>query len=144
MKKILNILLGCSFALTLALSIWCMAVSGNEASLEQAVSVILIWGYALFGLAIAATLYCAVRGMVKNPAGMKAALVSIAIIIVIVGAALGIAFSHDGLTIPNSGGGVFDNKGELIITESSIIVTYVAFVVAFFAAIYAEVRNAFK
>ena len=88
--------------------------------------------------------YCAVKGMVKNPAGIKKTLASVAIIVVVVGAAVAYALSNAGLAIRNSAGGVFDDPFELVITESSIIVTYVAFVATVIAAVFSEIRNALK
>jgi len=140
MKKILNILLGALCAVTVALLVYAIATGGSEA----AVSLNLIWGYILLAGAALSVVYCAVKGMVKNPAGIKKTLVSVAIIVIVVGAAVAYALSNAGLAIPNSAGGVFDDPFELVVTESSIIVTYVAFVATVIAAIYSEIRNAFK
>lgn len=127
-------------AVTAVLLVWAVATAGSEA----AISANLIWCYALMVAAVLAVVYCAVKGMVKNPAGIKKAIASIAIIVVVVGIALGIALSHKGLAIPNSAGGFFDDPFELVVTESSIIVTYVAFVATVVAAIFSEIRNAIK
>ena len=140
MKKTLNIILGILMAITAALLVWAVATAGSEA----AISANLIWFYILMVVAVLAVVYCAVKGMIKNPAGIKKAIASIAIIVVVVGIALGIALSHKGLAIPNSAGGFFDDPFELVVTESSIIVTYVAFVATVVAAIFSEIRNAIK
>lgn len=140
MKKILNILLVVLIAVTVALLVYAIATGGSE----TAVSLNLIWGYILLVGAALSVVYCAVKGMVKNPTGIKKALASVAIIIVVVGAAVAYALSNSSLAIPNSAGGVFDDPFELVITESSIIVTYVAFVATVIAAVYSEIRNAFK
>lgn len=140
MKKILNILLVVLIAVTVALLVYAIATGGSE----TAVSLNLIWGYILLVGAALSVVYCAVKGMVKNPAGIKKTLASVAIIIVVVGAAVAYALSNSNLAIPNSAGGVFDDPFELVITESSIIVTYVAFVATVIAAVYSEIRNAFK
>lgn len=140
MKKTLNIILGILMAVTVVLLGWAIATGGSEAS----ISANLIWGYVLLVAAALSVVYCAVKGMIKNPAGIKKAVASIAIIVVVVGIALGIALSHKGLAIPNSAGGFFDDPFELVITESSIIVTYVAFVATILAAIFSEIRNAVK
>ena len=68
----------------------------------------------------------------------------ILIVIVVVGAALGVALSHDGLVIPNSAGGVFDNPFDLAISETGIIVTYIVAAAAILVTIAGEVRNALK
>lgn len=140
MKKILNILLVVLIAVTVALLVYAIATGGSE----TAISLNLIWGYILLVGAALSVVYCAVKGMVKNPTGIKKALASVAIIIVVVGAAVAYALSNSNLAIPNSAGGVFDDPFELVITESSIIVTYVAFVATVIAAVFSEIRNAFK
>lgn len=140
MKKILNILLVALIAVTVALLAYAIATGGSE----TAISLNLIWGYALLVGAALSVVYCAVKGMVKNPAGIKKTIASVALIIIIVGAAVAYALSNAGLAIPNSAGGVFDDPFELVVTESSIVVTYVAFVATVIAAIFSEIRNAFK
>lgn len=140
MKKILNILLVVLIAVTVALLVYAIATGGSE----TAISLNLIWGYVLLVGAALSVVYCAVKGMVKNPAGIKKTIASVAVIIVVVGAAVAYALSNAGLAIPNSAGGVFDDPFELVVTESSIIVTYVAFVATVIAAVFSEIRNAFK
>ena len=140
MKKILNILLVVLIAVTVALLVHAIATGGSE----TAISLNLIWGYVLLVGAALSVVYCAVKGMVKNPAGIKKTIASVAIIVVVVGAAVAYALSNAGLAIPNSAGGVFDDPFELVVTESSIIVTYVAFVATVIAAVFSEIRNAFK
>lgn len=140
MKKILNILLVVLIAVTVALLVYAIATGGSE----TAISLNLIWGYVLLVGAALSVVYCAVKGMVKNPAGIKKTLASVAIIVVVVGAAVAYALSNAGLAIRNSAGGVFDDPFELVVTESSIIVTYVAFVATVIAAVFSEIRNALK
>lgn len=140
MKKSLNILLGVLLAVTLVLLVYACVTGGSEAS----ISVNIIWGYVLLAGAVLAVLYSAIKGTIKNPAGVKKTLMSVALVVVVVGASVGVALSHKGLAIPNSAGGVFDNPTVLVITESSIIVTYVALAVAIIVAIASEIRNAFK
>ena len=140
MKKILNILLVALIAVTVALLVYAIATGGSE----TAISLNLVWGYVLLVGAALSVVYCAVKGMVKNPAGIKKTIASVAIIVVVVGAAVAYALSNAGLAIPNSAGGVFDDPFELVVTESSIIVTYVAFVATVIAAVFSEIRNALK
>lgn len=144
MKKILNILLVVLMVVTVALVAYAIAVSGDQSALNTAVSLNLIWGYILLVGAALSVVYCAVKGMVKNPAGIKKTLASVAIIVIVVGAAIAYAMSNSNLAIPNSAGGVFDDPFELVVTESSIVVTYVAFVATVIAAIFSEIRNAIK
>ncbi len=139
MKKILNILLGILMAITAVLMIYAVSTGGSEA----AVSLNLIWGYFLFAAAIAAAIFCAIFGMIKNPAGIKGTIVSVALILIIVGVSYFYSASHTVNIIDLQNNGVFSH-GETVITETSILVTYVAFVAAFLTAIVTEIRGAFK
>lgn len=140
MKKMLNILLGCLFAITAAMVGWAV-ISGGA---DVAISWNLIWGYALLVGAVVCVLWAALKGMLANPASVKKTLLAVVLVVVIVGAALGVALSHDGLVIPNSAGGVFDDPFELVISEVGILVTYVVAAAALLVTVYAEVRNLLK
>ena len=128
------------FAITLALVGWAV-VSGGA---EVAISWNLLWGYALLVVAILSVICAAIKGTITHPAGLKNTLIAIAIVVVVVGAALGVALSHDGLVIPNSAGGVFDDPFELAISETGIIVTYIVAVAAIVVTVIGEVRNVLK
>lgn len=54
-------------AITVILMIYAIATGGSDA----AISMNLAWGYFLIAFAILAALFCAVFGMIKNPAGIK-------------------------------------------------------------------------
>ena len=73
MKKILNILLGILMAITVVLMVYAIATGGSDAS----ISVNLMWGYFLFVFAVAAAIFCAVFGMIQNPAGIKGTILSL-------------------------------------------------------------------
>ena len=140
MKKMLNILMVALFVITFALVGWAV-ISGGA---EVAISWNLIWGYTLLVAAIVSVICAAIKGTITNPAGLKNTLIAVAIVVVVVGAALGVALSHDGLVIPNSAGGVFDKPFELAISETGIIVTYIVAAAAILVTIVGEVRNALK
>lgn len=140
MKKMLNILMAGLFVITLALVGWAVISGGSEV----AISWNLMWGYALLVVAIVSVICAAIKGTITNPAGLKNTLIAVVLVVVVVGAALGIALSHDGLTIPNSAGGVFDDPFELVISETGILVTYVVAAATLLVTIFAEVRNALK
>lgn len=127
-------------AITVILVAYAILTSGSD----TAVSINIIWGYILFGLSLLVAVVAAIKDMFTNTAGVKKTLLSVILIVVVIGAAIAISASHKGLTIPNSEGGVFDDPFELIITETSIIVTYVAFAAAIVVALYSVVRNALK
>ncbi len=136
----LNILLGLLFAITAAMVGWAV-VSGGA---DVAISCNLIWGYVLLVGAIVSVLWAAIKGMMTNPAGVKKTMLAVVLVIVVVGAALGIALSHEGITIPNSAGGVFDDPFELLVSEVGILVTYVVAAATLLVTLYAEVRNLLK
>ena len=139
MKKILNVLLGILMAVTVVLLGYAIATGGSDA----AIGANLIWGYFLFVFAIAAALFCALFGMIENPAGIKGTILSVLLILVVVGVSYFYASGHtvNILDLQNNG---FFSRGETVITETSILVTYVAFVAAFLTAIVTEIRGAFK
>ena len=140
MEKKLNMLMAGLFALTLVFVAWAVISGGSDV----AISWNLIWGYTLLVAAIVSVIWAAIKGTITNPAGLKNALIATAVVVVVVGAALGIALSHDGLVIPNSAGGVFDDPFEFVISEVGILVTYVVAAAALLVTIAGEVRNALK
>ena len=140
MKKMLNILLGLLFAVTAAMVGWAVVSGGNEV----AISWNLVWGYALLVVAAVSVLLAAIKGTITNPAGLKKTLLAVVLVVVIVGAALFIALGHDGLVIPNSAGGVFDDPFELVISEVGLLVTYVVAATSIVVTLYTEVRNLIK
>ena len=139
MKKFLNILLGILMAITAALLVYALATGGSEA----AISLNLMWGYGLFVFAIAAAIFCALFGMIKNPAGIKGTILSLALIIIIVGVSYFVSAGHDIQIVDLQNNGFFGH-GETVLTEASILVTYVAFVAAFVTAIITEIWGVFK
>ena len=140
MKKMLNILLGLLFAVTAAMVGWAVVSGGNEV----AISWNLVWGYALLVVAIVSVLISAIKGTITHPAGLKQTLLAVVLVIVIVGASLFIALGHDGIVIPNSAGGVFDDPFELVISEVGLLVTYVVAAASILVTLYTEVRNLIK
>jgi hypothetical protein len=140
MKKKLNMLMVGLFVVTLALVGWAVISGGSEV----AISWNLLWGYALLVVAVVSVICAAIKGTITHPAGLKNTLIATAIVVVVVGIALGVALSHDGLVIPNSAGGVFDNPFDLVISEAGIIVTYIVSAATILVTIVGEVRNALK
>lgn len=139
MKKVFNILLGILLVITAVLVGYAMATGGSEA----AISLNLMWGYFLFVGALAAALFCALFGMIKNPAGVKGTILSVALILIVIGVSYFISAGHTINIVDLQNNGFFGHS-ETVITETSILVTYVAFVVAFVTAIVTEVWGAFK
>ncbi|WP_295938407.1 hypothetical protein [uncultured Alistipes sp.] len=139
MKKILNIVLGVLLAIMAVLGIYAIATGGSEA----AISLNLIWCYFLIVFAVFAAIFCAVFGMIQNPAGIKGTIISLALIIVIVGVAYFVAAGHN-IEIPDIANGGFFERGATVLTDTSILVTYVALVAAFVTAVATEIYSAFK
>ncbi len=139
MKKIFNILLSVLLVITIVLLVYAIATGGSEA----AISANLMWGYALFVFAIASALFCAIFGMIQNPKGIKGAILSLALIIIIVGVSYFYSAGHTINIVDLQNNGFFGHT-QTVITETSIIVTYVAFVAAFLTAIATELWSVFK
>ena len=95
-------------------------------------------------MAVVSVLGAALKGTITNPAGLKKTLLAVVLVVVIVGAALFIALGHDGIVIPNSAGGVFDNPFELVISEVGLLVTYVVAASSIVVTLFTEVRNLIK
>ncbi|MEG0789512.1 MAG: hypothetical protein RSB23_04310 [Alistipes sp.] len=144
MKKALNILLGVLMAITVVLLVYALVSPHPEGVFDDpSISLNIIWCYFLLVFAIGAALFCALFGMIQNPAGIKGTIASLGLIIVIVGVAYFISAGHS-IQIPNlASGGVF-SAGETVLTETSIIVTYVAMVAAFVTAVATEIYGALK
>ena len=139
MKKILNIILGVLLAVMAVLGIYAIATGGSKAS----ISLNLIWCYVLLALAIASAIFCAIFGMIQNPAGVKGTLLSFALIVVVVLVSYFIAASHDTVIPDFASGGVFP-RTPTVIADCGIIVTYVPMIAAVVVALYSEVAKLFK
>ena len=137
MKKILNILLGVILLITVILTVYAMVAGGSN----EAINLNLIWSYILIAVGIATALFTAVWGMVNSSKGIKGTLLST--LLVIVAAAYLIARGHT-IEIPDVANGGFFPHPETVITEASILVTYVALGAAVLTAIFTEIYKAFK
>ncbi len=145
MKKYLNILLGVLMAITVALLVYAIVSphSENTAEYDPSISLNLMWGYFLVVFAFLAAVFCAIFGMIKNPAGIKGTIVSLALVIVVIGVAYFISAGHTVAIVDLANNSVF-GQGETVLTETSILVTYVALVAAFVTAVATEIWGAFK
>ena len=145
MKKWFKILLGVLLAITVALMAYAVASPHPEdpSQYDAAISMCLYWGYFLLVFGALAAIFCAVFGMIKNPASIKYAAGAGLLIIIIIGVAYFLSAGHT-VHIPNlADGGYFDHK-DTVITETCVYVTYVAMAAAFLTAIVTEVWRAFK
>lgn len=139
MKKILNILLGVVLLVTVILTVYAIVAGGSN----EAINLNLIWGYLLLAGAVVTALFSAVWSMIYSSKGIKGTLLSTLLVIVIVLAAYLIARGHT-IEIPDIANGGFFPHPETVITEASILVTYVALGAAVLTAIFTEIYKAFK
>lgn len=139
MKKVLNILLGALIVITLAVTGYAVAAGGSDAS----ISLNLIWGYVLLVGAIVAVIGGSVYGMIQSPAGAKGSLLSLVLILVVIGVAYFISAGHTVNIVDLQNNGYFGHT-ETVITETSILVTYVAFAASIVVALVTEIWAAFK
>lgn len=137
--------MGILLAITAALMIYAVVAPhpDDPSAYDASVSLNLYWGYFLLVFAIASAIFCAVFGTIKNPASLKLVALSAGLIIVIVGVAYFLAAGHT-VNIPDLANNGYFGHTETVITETSVIVTYVAMVAAFLVAVATEVYNAFK
>ncbi|MDO4758597.1 MAG: hypothetical protein Q4A18_04985 [Rikenellaceae bacterium] len=139
MKKVLNILLGVLIVITLAVVGYAVAAGGSEAS----VSLNLIWGYVLLAGAIAAAIGGAIYGMIQSPAGAKGSVLSVVLILAIIAVAYFVSAGHNVQIVDLQNNGFFPHM-DTVISETCILVTYVAFVAAVVTALVTEIWAAFK
>ena len=133
MKKILNILLGVVLLVTVILTVYAIVAGGSN----EAINLNLIWSYILIAAAVVTAL------LVNSSKGIKGPLLSTLLIAVIIVAAYLIARGHT-IEIPDIANGGFFPHPETVITEASILVTYVALGAAVLTAIFTEIYKAFK
>ena len=125
--------------ITVALTAYAIAAGGSDA----AISLNLIWGYALLIGAVVAAVGGAIYSTLKSPAGAKMSILSVVLILVVVGVAYFISAGHSVQIVDLQNNGYFAHN-ETVITETSILVTYVAFAAAVVSALVTEIWAAFK
>ena len=125
--------------ITLALVGYAIAAGGSEA----AISLNLIWGYCLMIGAVVAAVGGAIYSTLKSPAGAKMSILSVVLILAIVGVAYFISAGHTVQIVDLQNNGYFPHV-DTVITETSILVTYVAFAASILTALVTEIWAAFK
>ncbi|MBQ1951947.1 MAG: hypothetical protein II345_03240 [Alistipes sp.] len=139
MKKALNVLLGVLMVVTVGLTAYAIAAGGSDA----AISLNLIWGYCLMIGAVVAAVGGAIYSTLKSPAGAKMSILSVVLILAIVGVAYFISAGHTVQIVDLQNNGYFPHV-DTVITETSILVTYVAFAASIVTALVTEIWAAFK
>lgn len=139
MKKVLNVLLAALMLITVALTGYAIAAGGADA----AISANLIWGYILLIGAVAIAVFGAIYSSLKSSAGGKGSWLSALLIVAVIIVSYFIAAGHTVNIVDVQNNGYFGHF-ETVITEASILVTYVAFAVSIVVAIVTEIWAAFK
>ena len=124
---------------TVGLTAYAIAAGGSDA----AISLNLIWGYCLMIGAVVAAVGGAIYSTLKSPAGAKMSILSVVLILAIVGVAYFISAGHTVQIVDLQNNGYFGHA-ETVITETSILVTYVAFAASIVVALVTEIWAAFK
>ena len=145
MEKLVKYLSPVLIGVTLLLVFWAIFSTPEAPTVENAsaVGANLYWGYVLMGVAVAVALFAAAWDLMKKPEGIKGSLLSLVAIIAIVVVSYVIANGHDYQIIDLNSQGYFD-RSSTVITDASILVTYVAFAAAIVVAIYSAVSDALK
>ncbi|MFI3292160.1 MAG: hypothetical protein SNG27_01340 [Rikenellaceae bacterium] len=139
MKNILNILLGIMLVATVGLAIYA-GVSGGA---DAAIGLNLMWAYALLAAGLVAAVICAFAGMATSTEGLKGTIISLVLGIAVIGASYYIASGHSIQIVDLSTGGFFP-ADDTVITEASVLVTYVVFGASVLVAIVTEIWGALK
>ena len=145
MEKVLKYSLVALLALSVAMVFWAVFTTPEDPTVETATAVgaYLYWGYFLMGAAIVAALVGAGMDLLKKPEGIKGALISVVAIVVIIVVAYVVASGHDYQIVDLGNQGYFE-RNETVITDTCIIVFYVAMAGAVISAIYSAVTDALK
>ena len=132
-------------ALSVAMIFWAVFTTPEDPTVETATAVgaYLYWGYFLMGAAIVAALVGAGMDLLKKPEGIKGALISVVAIVAIIVVAYVVASGHDYQIVDLGSQGYFE-RNETVITDTCIIVFYVAMAGAVISAIYSAVTDALK
>ena len=145
MEKILKYSLVALLALSVAMIFWAVFTTPENPTVENATAVgaYLYWGYFLMGAAVVAALVGAGMDLLKKPEGIKGALISVVAIVAIIVVAYILASGHDFQIVDLGNQGYFE-RGETVITDTCLIVFYVAMAGAVISAIYSAVTDALK
>ncbi len=145
MEKILKTLLIALLAISAVLVLWGALKTPDTTVVAEAPAIgyNLVWGYILLGLAIVAALFNAAMGLITKPSGLKGAVISIVAIVAIVVVASIVASGHDYQIVDLQNSSYFE-RSETVLTDTSILITYVAMAGAIIAAIYSAVSDSLK
>lgn len=145
MEKILKYILVALLGISVAMIFWAVFTTPEDPTTETATAVgaYLYWGYFLMGAAIVAALVGAGMDLLKKPEGIKGALISVVAIVAIIVIAYVIASGHDFQIVDLGNQGYFERKAT-VISDTCLIIFYVAMAGAVISAIYSAVTDALK
>ncbi len=145
MEKTLRTISVALLAISAVLVIWAIAATPDTKIPAEApvIGYNLYWGYLLLGVAVVAAIVSAVVGLITSPKGIKSAIISVVAIAAIVIVAVVVASGHD-YQIPDVQNNSFFERGETVITDTSILITYVAMGIAIITAIYSAISDSLK
>ena len=145
MEKILKYSLVALLGISVAMIFWAVFTTPEDPTVENATAVgaYLYWGYFLMGAAIVAALVGAGMDLLKKPAGIKGALISVVAVVAIIVVAYVIASGHDFQIVDLGNQGYFERKAT-VISDTCLIIFYVAMAGAVISAIYSAVTDALK
>lgn len=146
MEKLVKTILIVLMAISAVLVLWGIFATPDKPASPAEAPVMgynLVWGYILMGVAIVVALFSAAMGLVTKPEGLKGALISIVAIVAIVVIASVVASGHDYQIVDLQNSSYF-GRSETVLTDASILITYVAMAGAIVAAIYSAVSDSLK
>ena len=145
MEKVFKYSLVALIALSVAMIFWAVFTTPENPTVENATAVgaYLNWGYLLMGAAVVSALVGAGMDLLKKPEGIKGALVAVVAVVAIIVVAYVVSTGHDFQIVDLGNQGYFERK-ETVITDTCLIVFYVAMAGAVVSAIYSAVSDALK
>ena len=145
MEKILKYSLVALLGISVAMIFWAVFTTPEDPTVENATAVgaYLYWGYFLMGAALVAALVGAGMDLLKKPEGIKGALIALVAVVAIIVVAYFIASGHDFQIVDLGNQGYFERKAT-VISDTCLIIFYVAMAGAVISAIYSAVTDALK
>ena len=145
MEKVLKYSLVALLALSVAMIFWAVFTTPEDPTVQNATAVgaYLYWGYFLMGAAVVAALVGAGMDLLKKPEVIKGASIAVVAVVAIIVVAYVISNGHDFQIVDLGNQGYFERK-ETVITDTCLIVFYVAMAGAVISAIYSAVSDALK
>ncbi|MBO5894126.1 MAG: hypothetical protein J6Q31_07695 [Alistipes sp.] len=145
MGKLIKYLSPILIAVTLALVFWSVFTTPEVPTVENATAVgsMLMWGYAIFAVALVIAIIAAISDLIQKPTGIKGTIFAGVAVVAIIAGAYFIANGHDYQIVDLGNQGYFE-RDDTVISDASILVAYVAGAGAIISAIYSAISDALK